>query len=297
LTRAYDIIGNDGDTLWFITDLDAPRGRVVAIDRAEPGGGTNWRRWCRRPRSHVTEQVFYTSKDGTRVPMFITHKKGLKLDGKNPTLLYGYGGFNISLTPSFSVSDRRVDGDGRRLRRANLRGGGEYGKAWHEAGTKLKKAERVRRLHRRGGMAHREQVHAARKLAISGGSNGGLLVGRGAWPAPRAVRRGAARGRRAGHAALPQVHARLGLGQRLRLADDADEFKALLAYSPYAQLKPGVLLPADDGDDGRPRRPRRARAQLQVRRGVAGAQAVRIPVLIRIETKRRPRRRQAGWHW
>ena len=125
----------------------------------------------------MTKQVFYKSKDGTKVPMFITHKKGIKLDGKNPTLLYGYGGFNISLTPSFSV--RRI---------AWLEMGGVYAgptcaaaastaKTWHQAGTKLHEAERLRRLHRGGRVADRREVHLTPKLAIKGGSNGGLLVG------------------------------------------------------------------------------------------------------------------------
>ena len=123
--------------------------------------------------------MFYPSKDGTKIPMFIVHKKGLTLDGPNPTLLYGYGGFNISLTPGFSPAQHRVAGAwAASTRSPNLRGGGEYGKAWHDAGPAAEQAERVRRLHRRGGVADREEVHSTpQKLAISGGSNGGLLVG------------------------------------------------------------------------------------------------------------------------
>ena len=131
------------------------------------------------PKSTRREQVFYTSKDGTQVPMFIVGKKGLKLDGTNPTLLYGYGGFNISLTPGFS---RRHDLPGWRwaasTRWPNLRGGGEYGEDWHQAGTQAQEAERLRRLHRRGRVADRRTSTRRReKLAIRGGSNGGLLVG------------------------------------------------------------------------------------------------------------------------
>ena len=131
------------------------------------------------PDDYEVKQVFYHSKDGTRVPMFLVHKKGIKLDGSNPTLLYGYGGFNISLHAEFSPS---AGWRGWRWAAcspcANLRGGGEYGEAWHEAGTKLEQAERVRRLHRRGRVAHRRTSYTRpEKLAIQGGSNGGLLVG------------------------------------------------------------------------------------------------------------------------
>ena len=153
----------DTETFYAFTQLHHPA-TIYRYDvatgestlfRAAEGG-------VRPRRDYETKQVFYTSKDGTRVPMFITHKKGLKLDGNNPTLLYGYGGFNISLTPAFS---RRATSCwlemGGVYAVANLRGGGEYGEEWHQAGTKLEEAERLRRLHRRGRVADRQEVHVA----------------------------------------------------------------------------------------------------------------------------------------
>ena len=126
---------------------------------------------------YVTEQKFYTSKDGTRVPIFITHKKGIKMDGNNPTLLYGYGGFNISLTPSFSVTRIAWLEQGGVLAVANLRGGGEYGRAWHEAGTKLKKQNVFDDCIAAAEFLIQQGYTNKRKLALQGGSNGGLLVG------------------------------------------------------------------------------------------------------------------------
>ena len=111
------------------------------------------------PTKYETKQVFYNSKDGTRVPMFLTYKKGLKLDGQNPTLLYAYGGFDISLTPGFSVPNVVWLEMGGIYAQPNLRGGGEYGEEWHLAGTKAKKQNVFDDFHCGGGVADREQVH------------------------------------------------------------------------------------------------------------------------------------------
>jgi len=374
----YSFIDNVGTTFYFRTDLDAPRGRVIAIDLATPqrvnwvevipqaaerlegvsminnqfvtfhikdartqvkihdlhgkfvrnvelpgigtAGGFGGKRMdtetfyaftgftapttiyrydmktgassvFRQPKvdfdpaKFETRQIFYNSKDGTRVPMFITHKKGLKLDGSNPTLLYGYGGFDISLTPSFSVSTVVWMEMGGVYAVPNLRGGGEYGKAWHEAGTKLKKQNVFDDFIAAAEWLIANKYTSREKLAISGGSNGGLLVGACMAQRPELFR-----------AALPAV----GVMDMLRFhkftrgwawtsdygsPDDATEFKALLAYSPYHNLKPGVSYPAtmvttaDHDDRVVPAHSFKFAARLQeMHRGVN-------PVLIRIETK------------
>jgi prolyl oligopeptidase len=237
------------------------------------------------PANFESKQVFYNSKDGTRVPMFITHKRGLKLDGKNPTLLYGYGGFDISLTPNFSVSTVVWMEMGGVYAVPNLRGGGEYGKAWHEAGTKLKKQNVFDDFIAAAEWLIANKYTSREKLAISGGSNGGLLVGACMTQRPDLFR-----------AALPAV----GVMDMLRFhkftrgwawtsdygsPDDATEFKALLAYSPYHNLKPGVNYPAtmvttaDHDDRVVPAHSFKFAARLQeVHHGAN-------PVLIRIETK------------
>ena len=180
-------------------------------------------------------RFFITSKDGTRVPMFITHKKGLKLDGKNPTLLYGYGGFNISLTPGFSVANLAWMEMGGVYAVPNLRGGGEYGEDWHQAGTKLQEAKCLRRFHRRGGMADRQQIHVAEKAGDCRRQQRRLARRRVPDAAARPVRRGAAGGRRDGHAALSQVHHRLGVDERLRLGGQRGRVQGALRLFAAAQ--------------------------------------------------------------
>jgi prolyl oligopeptidase len=237
------------------------------------------------PDDYETKQIFYTSKDGTRVPMFITARKGVKLDGNNPTLLYGYGGFDISLTPSFSVSNLVWMEMGGIYAQANLRGGGEYGEAWHLAGTKLHKQNVFDDFISGAEWLIANRYTQPRKLAIRGGSNGGLLVG--ACLAQRPELFGAA---------LPAV----GVMDMLRFhkftigwawisdygsSDDAEEFKAIYRYSPLHNLKPGTKYPptlivtADHDDRVVPAHSFKFAATLQA------AQAGDAPVLIRIETK------------
>ena len=228
--------------------------------------------------------------------MFISHKKGLKLDGKNPTLLYGYGGFNISLTPGLH---RRPTWSGWRWAAstpcANLRGGGEYGEDWHQAGTKLQQAERLRRLHRRRRVADREQVHLARRSWRSAAArNGGLLVGACMTQRPDLFGAALPARRRDGHAPLPQVHHRLGLDRRLRLVRRRRASSRRCSPTrPLHNLKPGTCYPptlittADHDDRVVPG------AQLQVRRRAPGGPGGRQPGPDPHRDQGRPRRRQA----
>jgi len=237
------------------------------------------------PADFETKQVFYTSKDGTRVPMFLTYKKGLKLDGNNPTYLYGYGGFNVSLSPAFSVGNLVWMELGGVYAQPNLRGGGEYGEEWHQAGMKLKKQNVFDDFIRAGEWLIENKYTSTPKLAIGGGSNGGLLVGAAMTQRPDLF-----------GAAVPQV----GVMDMLRFqkftigwawvsdygsSDNADEFKALYAYSPLHNIKPGTSYPAtmvttaDHDDRVWPGHSFKFAATLQA------AQAGSAPVLIRIETK------------
>lgn len=237
------------------------------------------------PSDYVVRQVFYTSKDGTRVPMFISHREGLELDGTNPTLLYGYGGFNISLTPSFSITRLAWMEMGGVYAVANLRGGGEYGEPWHKAGTKLNKQNVFDDFIAAGEYLVSERYTNAERLAVMGGSNGGLLVGAVVNQRPDLF-----------GAALPAV----GVMDMLRFhqftagrfwvddygsAENAEEFEALYAYSPYHNVKdgeeyPAVLVTTADTDDRVvPGHSFKYAARLQE------AQAGSDPVLIRIETR------------
>ncbi|MCW0219680.1 MAG: prolyl oligopeptidase family serine peptidase [Prosthecobacter sp.] len=234
---------------------------------------------------YETKQVFATSKDGTRVPMFIIHKKGLKLDGNNATLLYGYGGFNISLTPSFSIGRAVWLEMGGVYALANLRGGGEYGADWHRAGTKLTKQNVFDDFISCAEWLQKEGYTSSKKLAIMGGSNGGLLVGACMTQRPELY-----------GAALPAV----GVMDMLRFhkftigwawksdygsSENADEFKALYAYSPLHNLKPSTRYPstlvttADHDDRVVPAHSFKFAARLQACQAKDGP-----PVLIRIET-------------
>ncbi|MBA3762581.1 MAG: S9 family peptidase [Chthoniobacterales bacterium] len=372
----YDFAGNDGATFWFRTNLDAPRGRIIAIDTqnggaikevvpqaeekleslsvvgdrfianylkdahslvrlfdlsgkpageiALPGLGTATGFTGKRkdsetfynyvsftepptvfrynletgestvlfrpevdftPADYVTEQVFYRSKDGTRVPMFLTYKKGLVKDGTNPTLLTGYGGFDVSNLPNFSPASAVWLEMGGVFAVANLRGGGEYGEEWHLAGTKLRKQNVFDDFIAAGEWLIANKYTSTPKLAISGRSNGGLLVGAvltqrpGLWGAT-----------------LPGV----GVMDMLRFqkftigwawasdygsSDDPEEFQAIYKYSPLHNIKSGTKYPptlittADHDDRVFPGHSFKFAARLQE------AQAGAAPILIRIETR------------
>ncbi len=238
-----------------------------------------------RPEDFETEQVFYHSKDGTRVPMFITHRKGLKLDGNKPTYLYGYGGFDISILPFFSPSSLLWMEMGGVLAVPNIRGGGEYGEDWHQGGMKLNKQNVFNDFIAAGEWLVANHYTRPAKLAIGGGSNGGLLVGACLTQRPDLF-----------GAALPMV----GVMDMLRFqkftigwawasdygsSDDPVQFKALYAYSPLHNVKagtryPAVLITTGDHDDRVvPAHSFKFAATLQA------AQAARRPVLIRVETR------------
>ena len=237
------------------------------------------------PDNYVVEQVFYQSKDGTRVPMFLSHHKDIKLDGNNPTLLYGYGGFNISLPARFSISRLAWMEMGGVYAQANLRGGGEYGKAWHKAGTKLQKQNVFDDFIAAAEWLIANDYTKSSKLAIQGGSNGGLLIGACMNQRPELYAAG-----------LPAV----GVMDMLRFqkftagrfwvddygsSDNTEEFKALYAYSPYHNLKRGTAYPAtlvttaDTDDRVVPGHSFKYAARLQEYHSGDN------PVLIRIETR------------
>ena len=375
---SYAFVGNDGPVFYFLTDLDAPRKRVIAIDTRHPERA-RWReiipqapdvldgvqiihdtfvanymhdassrlrlfardgrfvkdlplptlgsigaisgerkddemfyaftsflypttifRYAFKsgvtsvfkapaidfdPSGYETKQVFYTSKDGTRVPMFITHQKGLHLDGSNPTYLYGYGGFNISLTPSFSVSMLVWLQMGGVYAVPNLRGGGEYGEEWHQAGMHDRKQNVFDDFIAAAEYLIAQRYTSPAKLAIAGGSNGGLLVGAAMTQRPELF-----------GAALPAV----GVMDMLRFhkftigwawvtdygsADSAAQFPYLYKYSPLHNIRAGTRYPAtlvttaDHDDRVVPGHSFKFTATLQA------AQAGPQPVLIEIETK------------
>jgi len=238
------------------------------------------------PADYETKQIFYASKDGTKIPMFITHKKGLKLDGNAPTLLYAYGGFNVSLTPAFSVTNLVWLEQGGVYALPNLRGGGEYGKAWHQAGTKERKQNVFDDYIAAAEWLTANRYTSSAHLVLSGGSNGGLLVGAVVNQRPELCR-----------VAWPAV----GVMDMLRFhkftvgfawtsdygsSDTAEGFRYLSAYSPLHTVKAGAKYPAilvttaDHDDRVHPAHSFKYTAAMQ-----AAVAPDAGPVLVRIETK------------
>jgi len=259
-----------------ISKLDVATGAVEVFKAPEV---------AMNPDDYIVKQAFYTSKDGTHVPMFISHRKNVVPNGNTPTMLYGYGGFNISLTPSYSPTRLTWMDMGGIYAVANLRGGGEYGEEWHQAGTKLNKQNVFDDFIAAAEYLIEEGYTSPEKLAIFGGSNGGLLVGAVVNQRPDLF-----------GAAIPAV----GVMDMLRFhnftagrfwtddygsSDDPEEFAALLKYSPYHNIQEGTVYPAimvttaDTDDRVVPGHSFKYAAALQE------AQAGDAPVLIRIETR------------
>ena len=239
-----------------------------------------------KPADYETKQVFYASKDGTKVPAFISYKRGLKLDGTNPTILYGYGGFNISLTPSFRSTRIPFLDQGGVYVQVSLRGGGEYGETWHEQGMKLKKQNVFDDFIACAEYLIKEKYTSSSYLAVQGGSNGGLLVGAVMNQRPDLFK-----------VAFPAV----GVMDMLRFhkftigwnwiadygsSDNAEEFKMLYGYSPLHNIKSGVNYPAtlittaDHDDRVVPAHSFKYAAELQAKVGPSSSN----PLLIRIDT-------------
>jgi len=237
------------------------------------------------PQAYAVEQVFYESRDGTRIPMFLAHRRDIEFDGDRPTLLYGYGGFNVSQKPAFSITRLAWMEMGGVYAVANLRGGGEYGEEWHQAGTKLHKQNVFDDFIAAAEYLIATGVTRPERLAILGGSNGGLLVGAVLNQRPKLFA-----------AAIPAV----GVMDMLRFhlftagrfwvddygsPEDPEQFRALLAYSPYHNVEPGTEYPAvlittaDTDDRVVPAHSFKYAAAMQA------AQAGSAPVLIRIETR------------
>ena len=235
--------------------------------------------------NYESKQVFYNSKDGTKIPMMITYKKGIKLNGKNPTLLYGYGGFNVSLMPTFSVANAVWMELGGVYAVPNLRGGGEYGKQWHDAGTKMQKQNVFDDFIAAAEYLINQKYTSPEYLAIKGGSNGGLLIGATMLQRPELFK-----------VALPAVGvldmlryhtftAGAGWAYDYGTADDSKEmFEYLKGYSPLHNVKKGVSYPAtlittgDHDDRVVPAHRFKLAAELQAK------QTGNNPILIRIET-------------
>ena len=287
LGSAYGFYGKRDDKILFYTftsftypptiyKYDITTGKSEVFRRAEVKFN---------PEDYEARQVFYPSKDGTKIPLFIVHRKGLKLDGKNPALLYGYGGFNASMTPYFNISNIILLENGGVYAMANLRGGGEYGEEWHRAGMLLNKQNVFDDFIAAAEYLIRENYTSSDRLAISGASNGGLLVGACMTQRPDLFK-----------VAFPAV----GVMDMLRYhkftvgwgwiveygsSDEEEHFKNLYAYSPLHNIKEGVSYPAtlvttaDHDDRVVPAHSFKFIATLQEKH--SGER----PVLIRVETK------------
>ncbi len=227
------------------------------------------------PAAYETKQIFYASKDGTKVPMFIVHKKGLALDGQNPTFLTAYGGFNISNTPAFSAANIILLENGGVYALANLRGGGEYGEAWHKAGMLDKKQNVFDDFIAAAEYLIKEKYTSTPRLAIEGASNGGLLIGAVMTQRPELF-----------GVAFPGVGVMdmlryhkftVGWGWAVEYGSSDSEDAVPVPVQVLAPAQPEArrLLPGDHGDDGRPRRPRLPGPLVQVRGDAAGRSGVR----------------------
>lgn len=274
----------EAETLYYsFTNYNTP-GTIYAYD-PDAGESTVYEKSKADFNSddYVSTQIFYTSKDGTQVPMIITHKKGMELDGNNPTILYGYGGFNVSLTPSFSITNALWLELGGVYAVANLRGGGEYGKAWHNAGTQLNKQNVFDDFIAAGEYLIDQGYTSNDYLAVRGGSNGGLLVGAVMTQRPDLMK-----------VALPAVGvldmlryhtftAGAGWAYDYGTAEDNQEmFEYLLGYSPVHNVKQGVEYPAtmvttgDHDDRVVPAHSFKFAAELQAKAGGSNPQLIRI---------------------
>jgi prolyl oligopeptidase len=278
--------GRQSETFFGYTDYLTPR-RIYRLE-VRSNEATLWRapRIAASTEAYVTEQVFYLSKDGTRVPMYITHRRDLRKDGDQPVLLYGYGGFNVSLTPLYRPQVQAWLEMGGVYAEANLRGGGEYGEDWHRAGTLANKQHVFDDFIAAAEYLIREHYTRRARLGIHGRSNGGLLIGAVLTQRPDLF-----------GAALPAV----GVLDMLRyhtasanarqwssdygLPEDPQQFRALYAYSPYQNVKKGSCYPptlittADHDDRVVPWHSYKFAAALQA------AQTCANPILIRIETR------------
>lgn len=246
LGSAFGFSGDKEDALIFYTFTSFTYPPAIYKYDIASGKSDIWQKSDVKfnPDEYETKQVFYNSKDGTKVPMFLVYKKGIKLDGNNPTLLYGYGGFNISLTPTFSTSRIILLENGGVFAMANIRGGGEYGEKWHEAGKLLKKQNVFDDFIAAAEYLIKEKYTSPSKLSIQGGSNGGLLVGACMLQRPDLYR-----------VAFPAVGVMdmlryhkftVGWGWAVEYgsSDSLENFKNLYAYSPLHNIKEGVEYPA-----------------------------------------------------